>query len=67
MKSINRELRAAIVLKFGTQYNFSAALGVPNNMVSLVVCGNKVLNDEQKRHWARVLNVKDIERLFPKG
>ncbi|MCX5804305.1 MAG: hypothetical protein NTU69_12395 [Proteobacteria bacterium] len=66
-KTMNKELKAAIVRKYGNQFLFAAAVGERESTISSVVLGHKVLTDEQKKHWARVLNVKDIERLFPEA
>lgn len=69
MKSltINRPLKAAIILKYGTQFGYAAALGIAESIVSNVVRGKTALDDVEKKHWARVLGVKDFDRLFPGG
>lgn len=63
----NRELKAEIVRKFGTQYSFAWAAGIRESTVSAVVLGKKALTTAEKKHWGKVLNVKDLERLFPEA
>lgn len=62
---MNRLLKGRIIERYGSQFDFAHALGVHEALVSRVVRGRKVLSEEDRRHWARVLK-DDPARLFPK-
>jgi DNA-binding transcriptional regulator YdaS (Cro superfamily) len=61
---MNRELKAAIIRRYGTQYHFAAALGIQESIVSCVVRGNRDLSAEDQRKWAKLLGVDDPGKLF---
>lgn len=52
---LNFLLRAKIVERFGTQINFSEAIGRDSMFVSLIVRGRKPLDAVGRKKWARVL------------
>jgi hypothetical protein len=63
--SMNRKLKAQIVLKFGTQADFAQALGEYRSVVSDVVRGRRALPDHKQLEWAMVLSCRPID-IFPK-
>jgi hypothetical protein len=54
----NLLLKAKIVERFGTQADFSKAIGKDPVFVSQVIRNRKVLNSNGRRTWARVLGCK---------
>lgn len=61
---MNRELKAAIIRKFGAQFPFAAALGIREATVSAVVRGHQVLDETNQKKWATALGVADYHKLF---
>lgn len=61
---MNRELKAAIIRRYGAQYHFAAALGIQEKIVSSVVRGRKALNEKDQRKWSKLLGVDDPGKLF---
>lgn len=64
---MNRELKAAIIRRYGAQYRFAAALGIQEAIVSGVVTGKKALSQEDQRKWAKLLGVDEPDKLFDEG
>ncbi len=60
-EGMNRELKAAIIRRYGAQYPFAAALGIREATVSAVIRGRYTLNDEKKQKWADALGCKPFE------
>ncbi len=63
---MDKILKARIVEKFGTQFEFSKAIGEHEAVVSKVIRKRLILNTEQKKAWAEVLNCKPSE-IFKEG
>jgi transcriptional regulator with XRE-family HTH domain len=61
---MNRELKAIIFLKYGTQEDFAAAIGENPSVVSKVVRNRRKLPQAKKLTWARALGCKP-DRIFP--
>lgn len=61
---MNRELKATIFLKYGTQEDFAAAIGENPSVVSKVVRNRRKLSNVKKAKWARALGCKP-DRIFP--
>jgi len=62
--TMNRELKAQIIRKFGAQYLFARTLGIREASVSAVVQGRQRLDPDTRRKWAEALDAP-AERLFP--
>jgi plasmid maintenance system antidote protein VapI len=62
--TVNRKLKTQIILKFGAQYPFAAAMGIQKATVSAVVQEHLTLAPESQRRWARALGTS-VEQLFP--
>lgn len=60
---MNRKLKAKIVEKFGTQFEFSKAINEHESNISRVIRGRRELNEEDKKAWAKILEM-DINELF---
>ena len=58
---VNRKLKGKIVEHFGTQSDFSSAIGQDETLVSRVIRGRRQLSIEEQRKWARVLKTKVVE------
>ncbi|MBC8180361.1 XRE family transcriptional regulator [candidate division KSB1 bacterium] len=64
---MNRELKALIILKFGSQFEFARAIREHESIVSKVIRGRKTLTPEAQRLWAKKLGCspgsifKDLE------
>ncbi len=63
---MNKELKAAIILRYGAQYPFAAALGIREATVSAVIRGHYVLDTDSQRKWAKILRAP-VKRLFQEG
>ena len=61
---MNKALKSVIVLKFGTQDNFAARIGVSRSFVSNVVQNRRKLSFPQKVLWATVLGCV-VDYIFP--
>jgi hypothetical protein len=61
---INKRLKAKIVRKYGTQWDFGQAIGEHHTVVSQVVRGRRNLSDVKKVEWARALGCQP-EDIFP--
>lgn len=59
---MNKKLKAKIVEKFGTQFDFSKAINEHESNVSRVVRGRRELNEKDKKVWAKILEM-DINEL----
>jgi transcriptional regulator with XRE-family HTH domain len=57
MGSKVREIKAAIVLRFGTQKAFSRVLGRWDTVVSNVLHGRRPLSAAERERWAALLEV----------
>jgi len=55
---VNRKLKARIIEKFGTQYEFSHRIGEQEALVSKVIRGHVTIPKEKKEFWAKVLDAK---------
>jgi plasmid maintenance system antidote protein VapI len=53
---MNKKLRAKIILEFGTQADFAAAMKLDESIVSRVVRGRRSLKPEDAEKWSRVLD-----------
>ena len=51
----NRKLKAAIIASYGTQADFSEALGTDESNVSRIIRGRKKLSRDEARRWAELL------------
>lgn len=60
---MNKQLKAEIIRKYGSQYLFAGALGIREATVSSVVRNRKRLGEVQRRVWAAALGV-DERQLF---
>lgn len=61
---MNKELKAEIFRRFGSQFAFAHAIGSHEATVSKVVRERILLDDTKKREWAAVLNAP-VDQLFP--
>ena len=61
---MNKALKSMIVLKFGTQDDFAARIGVSRSFVSNVIRGRRKLSFEEKVLWAAILGC-DYYEIFP--
>jgi len=52
---MNRCLKAKIIERFGSQADFSEAIGVHEAIISRVVRGRKILSPETQNLWAKTL------------
>jgi hypothetical protein len=62
--NMNKALKSVIVLKFGTQDDFAARMGVSRSLVSNVIHGRRKLSFEKKVLWATHLKCSFYE-IFP--
>ncbi len=60
----NKKLRLKIIEFFDNQTHFAKAVGVQPSVVSEVVNGKRILNEEQKQSWALALGGGSVEKLF---
>lgn len=63
---MNRELKAQIILKYGSQSNFGQAIGEDETIISRVIHGRRVLDREKREKWADSLGCEQDE-LFKKN
>jgi transcriptional regulator with XRE-family HTH domain len=61
---MNKALKSAIFLKFGTQEDFAAAIEERPSLVSNVIRGRRSISDERKRAWATALGCA-VTDIFP--
>lgn len=61
---MNRALKSRIVLKFGTQDDFAAQIGVSRSVVSNVIHGRYELSFQKKVVWAVALGCS-LNEIFP--
>lgn len=52
---MNKTLKAKIVERYGHQWRFAHALGLPEADVSRVIRGHKALSPDEQRRWAKNL------------
>lgn len=55
---MNRKLKAKIIENFGSQFEFSRAMGIHECDVSRIVRNRRELSIEDRRKWASVLKTK---------
>jgi hypothetical protein len=60
----NRGLKAAIILRYGSQADFAQELGVTDAIVSRIVRRRRELDEEEKRRWASLLKT-EVHELWP--
>jgi len=60
---MNKNLKAAIIKKYGHQYLFACDLKIRGNEVSKVINGKRQLDPENQKIWADILDVK-VEEIF---
>lgn len=60
---MNRNLKAEIIKKYGSQFEFAHAIGWHESIISRVIRGHHVLEDTAKQKWADVLGA-DVKELF---
>jgi DNA-binding transcriptional regulator YdaS (Cro superfamily) len=58
---MNKNLKAAIIMKYGCQADFALAVGVDEPNVSRVVRGRRQLSPEQQKQWAKALDCKPMD------
>ena len=61
---MNRALKSMIVLKFGTQDDFAARIGMSRSFVSNVVQDRRKLPFQQRIKWAEALGCS-VVAIFP--
>jgi transcriptional regulator with XRE-family HTH domain len=61
---MNKALKAMIFLKFGTQDDFAAKMGVSRSLVSNVLHGRRELSFQEKVLWTAILGGSFYE-IFP--
>ena len=61
---MERVLKSIIVLKFGTQDDFAARLGVSRSLVSNVLHGRRELSFQEKVLWSVALGCS-LDEIFP--
>jgi len=62
-ETMNLELKAEIIRRFGSQVNFAMAIKEDESFVSRIINGRRTLKAEDKEKWARALGTKP-EKLF---
>ena len=60
---MNKELKAEIVKKYGTQFAFANSIGWRESIVSRVIRGYYTLNDDEKKIWSKAIG-KNINKLL---
>ncbi len=60
----NLALKARIIEKFGAQFKFSHAIGVPEATVSRVINDVFQIRDSEKERWAKALHCKVTDVFF---
>lgn len=55
---MNKKLKLKIIETFGTQADFSMAVGEHESNVTRVIRERRTLSDERKERWAKALNCK---------
>jgi ribosome-binding protein aMBF1 (putative translation factor) len=61
---MNQKLKAKIIEMFGTQSDFSQAIKEDESVVSRIIRGRRIPDDEQIRKWAAALGCKP-DQIFP--
>jgi len=61
---MNRYLKAKIIERYGSQFEFARAVGEHEAVVSLIIRGHRELSTEKRIKWASALDCDDSERLF---
>jgi plasmid maintenance system antidote protein VapI len=56
-------LKRKIIAQFRSQSNFAQTVGVDDSKLSRIINGRRVLSDQEKIRWARLLDA-DAEELF---
>ena len=60
---INKKLKAAIIMKYGSQVDFALAVGIDETFVSKIIRGRRQLTSDQQKQWAKALKCK-VEDIF---
>lgn len=61
---MNKFLKAKIVERFGSQFEFARAIGEHESVVSRVIRGRHTLTVDGRIKWAQVLECDDADSLF---
>ncbi|RJR40788.1 MAG: DUF739 family protein [Desulfobacteraceae bacterium] len=61
---MNRRLKAKIVEKYGSQWQFSRAIGIHESIISGVIRGRRALSEEDRKVWAHALEEEPASSLF---
>jgi plasmid maintenance system antidote protein VapI len=61
---MNKYLKARIVERYGSQFEFARALGEHEAVVSRIIRGHRELTPKEQMKWANALGCDDPERLF---
>ena len=60
---MNRLLKAKMIEHYGSQWEFSKALGIHESFVSKIVTGARILSSEDQKKWADLLQ-SEVSELF---
>jgi plasmid maintenance system antidote protein VapI len=63
---MNKYLKAKIVERYGSQFEFARAIAEHEAVVSRVIRGHRDLTPEEKARWANALGYDDAKSLFRK-
>jgi len=58
---MDRKLKARIIERFGSQFDFSQAIHEHESLVSKVIRGRRKLSLEDKKKWAKALKCNPVE------
>lgn len=63
-EGVNLPLKAAIIARFGTQFEFCATMREHPTVVSAVIRGRRTIPEAKRQKWAEALGAK-VKDLFP--
>lgn len=61
---MNKFLKAKIVERFGTQFEFARVIGEHESIVSRVIRGRHTMTVDGRIKWAQALGCNDADSLF---
>jgi plasmid maintenance system antidote protein VapI len=57
-KRMNKKLKAAIIMKYGSQADFAEVIDTDETIISRIIRGRRQLDSEKRFIWAKALGCK---------
>jgi transcriptional regulator with XRE-family HTH domain len=62
-KRMNKKLKAAIIMKYGSQADFAEAIDTDETIISRIIRGRRQLDSDKQSIWAKALECR-LEDIF---